>query len=412
MRYQLRYIRMFTVFVSVLLPCTCMTIRGFCGGAQIGPVCPGAPRLYVRDLGGFSPFSAFLDPGRYLGGYCGHMVKAQRSGLRRGLCLVAVLLVALGLILAVTFRQQVKDHFAAVSFDPDPSVERVLHDLDLTDTGERVFLATHPTIDGSQHFNTQCAGVDHSEQGHVLGCYTHDQIHLFDVTDDRLSGVVEVTAAHELLHATFARMGDGDRSALGAKLRQEYDRRAGDDPALKERMSVYEHLSEASFVNELHSVLGTEVRELPDWLEEHYAQWFVDRADIVDAFATYHAVFVDLQQQADELRAEMETLRADVEARKKDYVSAVEQFNADAAEFSARNDRYEFSGDPAGFDQVRGELEWRRGDLESTRAGIQADVDRYNALRDQLTALSEVSTELDDQLNSDLAPVTTRPDQE
>ncbi|WP_125099244.1 hypothetical protein [Leucobacter chromiireducens] len=339
------------------------------------------------------------------------MAKAQRSRLWRGLCVTVVVLLALCLVVAVMFRQQLKDHFAAVSFDPDPSVERVLHELDLTKRGARVFLATHPTIDGSQHFNTQCAGVDHSEQGHVLGCYTHDQIHLFDVTDDRLSGVVEVTAAHELLHATFARLGDGDRAALSAKLRQEYDSRVESDPELKERMSVYEHLPEAAFVNELHSVLGTEVRELPFWLEEHYAQWFVDRADIIDAFAKYHAVFVDLQRQADELRAEMTELREDVERRKKEYVLAVEQFNADAAEFSARNERYEFSDDPFGFDQLRGELEWRRGELERTRVGIQADIDRYNALRDQLTALSEVSSELDELLNSDLAPVTTRPDE-
>ena len=340
------------------------------------------------------------------------MVKASRSGLRRGLCLGVILLVAVALVVAVTFRQQLKDHFAAVSFEPSVRVERVLDELQLTDAGERIFLATQPTVDGSQNFNAQCAGVDHSEQGHVLGCYTEDRIHLFDVTDERVTGVVEVTAAHELLHASYARLGDGDRAMLSAKLRQEYDRRAAEDPELKERMAVYEHLSEAAFANELHSVFGTEVRDLPDWLEEHYAQWFSDRGAIVDAFARYHAVFVDLQKQADALRGEMESLRADVEARKQSYVADVEQFNADAADFSARNERFEFSDDAIGFDRIRGGLEWRRGELEATRVGIQADVDRYNALRDQLTALSEVSSELDQQLNSDLAPVTTRPDGE
>ncbi|MBL3700351.1 hypothetical protein [Leucobacter luti] len=337
------------------------------------------------------------------------MVKNARSPLKRGLW-IAFLIVLIGaVVVTVMNRQQIKDHFSAVAFEPSARVSEVLTSLRLSESGERVFLATHPTIDGSQHFNEQCAEVDHSEQGHVLGCFTHDRIHLFDVSDDRVTGIVEVTAAHELLHATFARLGEGDRAALSAKLRQEYDELAEENPELKERMSVYEHLSDTAFANELHSVLGTEVRELPGWLERHYEQWFKDRGAIVDGFASYHAVFVDLQQQAEDIRAEMTTLRADVEQRKIDYGAAVDQFNADAAEFSARNERFEFSDSPDEFERVRADLEWRRGELEVTLEQLQADIDRYNALRDQLTALSEVSSELDQQLNSDLAPVTTRP---
>ncbi|QYM76186.1 hypothetical protein [Leucobacter luti] len=337
------------------------------------------------------------------------MAKNTRSPLKRGLWIVFFLLLIGAVVFAATYRQEIKDHFSAAGFEPSQRVTEVLSSLRLSEAGERVFLATHPTVDGSQNFNEQCAEVDHSEEGHVLGCFTHDRIHLYDVTDDRVTGIVEVTAAHELLHATFARLGEGDRAALSAKLRQEYDRMSATDPDLKERMSVYEHLSDTAFANELHSVLGTEVRELPGWLERHYEQWFRDRRSIVDAFASYHAVFVDLQNQADSIRSEMKALRADVEARKVAYGDAVDQFNADAADFGARNERFEFSAAPDEFERIRAELEWRRGDLEVTLTGLQADIDRYNALRDQLTALSEVSSDLDQQLNSDLAPVTTRP---
>lgn len=337
------------------------------------------------------------------------MVKNARSALARGLWIAFFGALVVAVCVAVSFRQEIKDHFAAVAFDPSVRVSEVSHDLRLTEAGERIFLATHPTVDGSQHFNAQCAGVDHSEQGHVLGCFTQDRIHLYDVTDERVAGIVEVTAAHELLHATFARLGEGDRAALTAKLRQEYERLSVDDAELRERMSVYEHLSDSAFANELHSVLGTEVRELSDDLEAHYARWFRDRGAIVDTFARYHAVFVDLQRQADEIQAEMTALREDVERRKVEYGAAVEQFNADAADFSARNERFEFSDAPAAFEQVRGDLEWRRAELELTLTELQGDIDRYNALRDQLSALSEVSSALDQHLNSDLAPVTTRP---
>lgn len=314
------------------------------------------------------------------------------------------------LVFSVTHRQEIRDHFSAWGFEPSPRVEQVLSELELTDAGERIFLATRPTVDGSGHFNEQCAGVDHSEQGHVLGCYKADRIHLFDVADERIQGIVEVTAAHELLHAAYGRLGEGDRNALGEKLRKEFEYLAADDPELRERMSVYEHLSDAGFANELHSVLGTEVRGLPDWLEEHYAQWFRDRRALVERFDAYHAVFVELQQQADALQSEMSALRDDVERRKAEYDRAVADFNDAAADFSERNKRSEFAGKPDEFDRIRNGLEARRAELEQTLDSLQADIDRYNGLRDQLATLSEISSELDQQLNSDLAPVTTRPD--
>lgn len=337
------------------------------------------------------------------------MGKRGRSALKRGVALLCVLLVAAIAVFAFSHRQEIRDHFAAMGFEPHPRVVEVMGELDLTASGERVFLATKPTIDGSQHFNEQCAEVDHSEQGHVLGCFTGERIHLFDVTDDRVQGVVEVTAAHELLHATYSRLGEGDRAALAPRLRAVYEELSAQDPALRERMQVYEHLSDAAFANELHSVLGTEVRGLPDWLEEHYAQWFADRGSLVDIFERYHAVFVDLQQQADTLQAEMSTLRTDIEARKTAYDEDVRRFNEDAAEFSARNERYEFSSNPGEFDRIRGELADRRDALEQTLTQLQADIDYYNGLGAQLKQLGELSSELDQQLNSDLAPVTTRP---
>ena len=35
----------------------------------------------------------------------------------------------------------------------------------------------------------------------VLGCYANREISIFNVTDQRLDGIREVTAAHEMLHA-------------------------------------------------------------------------------------------------------------------------------------------------------------------------------------------------------------------
>ncbi|WP_449277357.1 hypothetical protein [Leucobacter sp. GX24907] len=321
--------------------------------------------------------------------------------------LIIVLLLAAGL--AWWNKQVIADHFQATGFEPAEEIEEVLDTLSLTGAGERVFLATHPTIEASQHFNEQCAQVDHTDEGHVLGCYSGGKIHLFGVEDQRLDGIVEVTAAHELLHAGYARLRDSEREQLGEQLQDAFDTLSEDDAALRERMAVYEHLPESSFVNELHSVLGTEVRDLPPELEAHYAEWFNDRAAILDLFDDYHSVFVDLQQEADDLNAELARMRTEYEERSHAYDLAVRQYNADSESLSQRNDAYEFANNPEEFYRLRDELGARRGELESELQSLDALAEQYEEYRSRLKELSETSIELDQHLNSDLAPPATSP---
>ncbi|MBK0421298.1 hypothetical protein JD292_04300 [Leucobacter sp. CSA2] len=336
-------------------------------------------------------------------------VSARKVAKRVFAACVMIGLVA-GVVLGLTYRQEIQDSFASIGYNPSARESQLMTDLDLTPTGQRIFKASHPTVDGSQHFSEQCAEVDHSEQGHVLGCFSDRRIHLFDVKDERVSGVVEVTAAHELLHAAYTRLGEGDRLALAEKLRREYQKRAARDPELKERMSVYEHLSDAAFANELHSVFGTEVRALPEWLEKHYAEWFEDRGKIVACFEKYHSVFTDLQSEAASLRKDMESLRNDIENRKAQYDADVKSYNDATADLNARNQRKEFAKNPQKFNQIRNGLAEDRADLEDRMAALKVDIDRYNSMRERLVALSELSAELEDQLDSTLAPISTRPD--
>ena len=338
------------------------------------------------------------------------MSRSVGKRIAKGLAgVLAIAVVAAGVV-AYCFRSDIKDHFLASSFAPSQRVELIRAEIELTPTGDRVFLASQPTIGGREDFNRWCAGVDHTEEGHVLGCFADRRIRLFEVTDDRLTGVVETTAAHELLHAAWVRLGDGDRADLAERLIAEYDELAATDDAFKQRMSVYESLSRSAFANELHSVFGTEVRDLSPELESHYDKWFTDRSVVVDWYDGYHAVFTELKAEAERLGADLEALRVDIEQRTGNYDVAVRQFNADAADFKARNERYEFSGNQPLFDSIRGQLLDRQAGLDAVRQEIQADTDRFNEMREQLLKLNDVSLELNDVLDSALPEPTTEVD--
>ena len=337
------------------------------------------------------------------------MAVAAKKIISRIFTCVLVLALLAGGIVAYLYRQQINDHFAAQRFEPTAQIVTLTNDLRLTEAGHRIFWASAPTLDASQNFNQQCAKVEHSEEGHILGCFTESRIHLFEITDERLNGIVEVTAAHELLHATFARLGDGERSSLVRKLNSLYDELAAKDPELERRMSVYSGLSRTAFANELHSVLGTEQRELPEWLEQHYATWFKDRGVILDYFDSYHAIFNELKQRAAELQSEMTALRTDVEQRSVTYDAAVEQFNSEWATFVARNEAFEFSDNPAEFYRLRADFYERRDALGAEMRSLNADIDRYEQMRAELQELGELNHELEQQLDSALAPPAPAP---
>lgn len=327
----------------------------------------------------------------------------RRTGRAVG-WLVALLVIGL-VALGFFFRQDLTDMYRAYTFEPSERIAQIASDMKLTDSGERVFYATHPTIEGSQRFTEQCSGVDHTDDGHLLGCYSGDRIRLFEVDDDRINEIVDVTAAHELLHASYSRLRSWERASLQPRLIEVYEQLAADDPELRERMSVYEHLPRDRFANEVHSVLGTEILELPQDLEKHFGTWFENRAGVVERFETFRSVFDDLRDRADGLRSEMDDLRASIDERSDEYTAAVEQFNADVLDFNARNERYEFSNNPAEFERIRLSLADRRDGLESTLEELQSDIDRYNGMRDELIELGEVSDELDQKLDANLAPV-------
>lgn len=338
-----------------------------------------------------------------------YMGGAVKKVAARTLTILLLLILLVGGTLAYLNRQQINDHFAAQRFEASAEIVQLTESLQLTEAGHRIFWASEPTLDASQNFNEQCAQVDHSEEGHILGCYTGGRIHLFEVTDERLNGIVEVTAAHEMLHAAFARLGDSERASLVKRLTQLYKELAPEDPELAERMSVYSNLSKTAFANELHSVLGTEQRDLPEWLEKHYSTWFQDRSVILDYFDGYHAVFNELKQRADQLETEMAALRADVEARSAAYDEAVTQFNSEWAVFVARNEAFEFSSSPDEFYRLRDDFYARRDSLGEQMRSLNSDIARYEEMRNELLALSELNHELEQQLDSDLAPPAPAP---
>lgn len=220
------------------------------------------------------------------------------------------------MVLAGLFHTQITDWYALRGYAPPARIAQLAAQTTMTPAGRHLFYRSRPQImAGRAAFVRSCHVAN--DQTVELGCYlSSDNIYLLDITQPALSSEVVVTAAHETLHAAYARIGLGSRRELDQELEQAY---AGiNDPALAARMADYARTEPGERDNELHSILGTEYANLPAALEAHYAKYFSNRAAVVAAstqfkqnFDGLHSRIVQQDSQIKATKAQMQTYLAE-----------------------------------------------------------------------------------------------------
>ncbi len=223
------------------------------------------------------------------------------------------------MVLAVTatvfFRQPVYDWWRLRDYAPSAEVSALAEITTMTDEAQHIFYATHPAVTDAETFNQNC----HIEEfSIILGCYVSrsglvvsGNIFVFDVTDKRLKGIREVTAAHEMLHAAYDRLDASERERINTLLVNTY--KTLDNQRIKDTVAQYQDNNPASVPNELHSILGTEVRKLPGELETYYARYFADRSAVVTLSETYEAEFSSRQNRVQQIDKQLTALKIEIE---------------------------------------------------------------------------------------------------
>lgn len=248
----------------------------------------------------------------------------------------------------------------------------------MSQEGELVYRASTPAIEDDDDFSQHCA----IEGGAVLGCYDQGNVYVYAVTDSRLAGTVEVTAAHEMLHAAYERLSRDERERVDALVAAAVATIPADDPVFAD-LELY---APEQHADEWHSRLATEFAALPAELEEHYARYFDDRAKVVALNAQATALFDQLRAEIDALVAEIDALEPVLENRIAAYEAAIADYNADVDSFNARAGSGEFSSLEQ-FQAERAALIARGESLDAQGAALDAEIDRYNGLVERLTAL-------------------------
>lgn len=285
-----------------------------------------------------------------------------------------------------------KDWATGLSYRPTAEMEQIRTQLGLTGAGRRIFDAVQPELKERDEFNQNCREVENESA--ILGCYTKDKVFVYNITDDELAGIKELTTAHELLHAVYARMSNADRTKWGVILNDVYQNNLD---VLGAEIDIY---PEEQRREELYVRAGTEIKSLPEELEKHYGEIFDDQDKIVEFYERYIGVFREIEVRLEELHEEITRLSAEIEQATAEYETRITALNAAVGEFNQCAGTADCFSSNAEFYTRRAELVNEQTALKNLFASLSEKIAQHNALVEEYNENAVHGQLLNSRINS------------
>lgn len=296
-------------------------------------------------------------------------------------------------------KDYLRDSLALRGYTPSADVAAMAENTALTEYAERLFYVNKPQLEDKIAFNEACR--DLGEEAAVLGCYKGDRrgIHIYDVTDPRLQGIEEVTAAHEMLHQAYDRLDSKTKQRINSLL-QDYYKNGLTDESVKNKLAIYEKDDTSDMANEMHSIFGTEVGNLSTELEEYYKQYFTDRTKVLGYRQMSQAEFDKYRNQIAEYDRRLDELKPIIDQMEQDVKAEVAQLKATKAELEADLAAGRVQEYNAGVAPYNSLVAKYNKDLTA----LNKKIEEYNQLVTERNAASVQVSELNRALDSSLTP--------
>ncbi len=318
----------------------------------------------------------------------------QKSSSKSSIVIAVVLIAALAT--GIYKSRDILDFIALRNYQAPAQVAQLADQTTMADHTRKVFYVNHPEIQEKQQFKTSCT---QAEQTIVLGCFiSNDGIYLLQVEDQRLEGVLQVTAAHEVLHAMYDRLNAKDRQRIDGLTQQYFSTTT--DERIKKTVENYRKKDASIVPNELHSILGTEVRDLPPDLEAYYARYFKDRKAIVAFSEKYEQTFVSLENQVNAYDQELRDIKATIDVNQGKLKASEDRIDSEKNRLDqliAQKNVEEYNQSVSSFNAL----------VNSHNALIretQGLVERYNKIVEDRNALATTEAQLVQAIDANSIP--------
>ena len=315
---------------------------------------------------------------------------------------LVVVLVALPVI-GFSQRQNIYDWSKLRGYNPPASIAQLASATAMSDKARHIFYVNHPQLVGdTTTFRQDCTT---NEQTIVLGCYhpTQQGIFVYDVQDQRLGGIEEVTSAHEMLHAAYDRLSSSDKTKVN-KMLEDFYKNDLKDQRLLDTIEAYKKSEPNDVVNEMHSVFGTEVAGLPAPLEDYYKRYFNNRGAVVAFSQKYETEFTSRSAKAAQIEIQLKSLKAKIDSQEAGLKAQSERINAKRSQLDALRASGKIEEYNAGVAAYN-------ADVDSYNNGVaiyKRDVNSYNDLIEQYNAVAGELKQLYGAIDTRLQTKTTR----
>jgi len=271
----------------------------------------------------------------------------------------------------VVFRQDIQDWWALRSYAPPANIAQLANTTTMAGHGRDMFYVSQPRVEDGDAFNMHCSRT--GEKTVVLGCYVGQQIYLYNVTDARLAGVVEVTATHEMLHAVYERLDAQDKNRINALIEAELPKVT--DDRLKGLIEMYAQTEPGEKLNEMHSILGTEYAGLSPELETYYKQYLSDRGKVVALAQQYQGAFSASQVRIADMGGRLEGLKKQIDTNTEELNQQKSELDADGARLNEMR-----SNDTAAYNKAVSVYNAKARAYNNVVIATRSLIDEYNQL--------------------------------
>lgn len=315
-----------------------------------------------------------------------------------GFLISTILLVVL--IFGAIKHQDVLDWWKLKDYNPPSSVSALADATTMTAQSRRLFYVSHPKIESATAFNKNCQVKQ--EKTIVLGCYIggrKQQIYIFKVTEPRLNGVQEVTAAHEMLHAAYDRMSQSEKGDIDALIKTQMNQ-LSDDSHLQDLIQVYNKQEPGELYNEMHSILGTEYGQLSSELEQYYSKYFTNRNTIVGYANGYKKVFKQMKNQLSQDEQLLRDLKNQIDSLTKEIDSKRQNLNNESSQLDSLR-----SSDAEAYNRQVPVYNSLVNEYNQTVSRYKNLIAQYNDIVQSHNQIAADYNELNSKLNSKYEPI-------
>jgi hypothetical protein len=313
-----------------------------------------------------------------------------------------LLLLLLAFPFIVYFNAQaLTDWWQLRGYTPPANVVALATQDGMTPYAKHAFYVNQPQIENDAgQFRKDCG---ETEKTIVLGCYhsNQDGIFVYDVSDQRLEGIKQVTSAHEMLHATYDRLNSKDRKYVNGLL-MDYYNNGLKDQRIKDTINDYRQSEPNDLIDEMHSIFGTEIQNLPAPLEQYYKKYFINRALVTADAAKYEGEFTTREDQIKADDAQLAQIKTQIDSEEQSLQAQQNQINSDRARLDGLRSSGQIAKYNSGVDNFNSQV----FTFNATVRKLRADIASFNQLVEARNAIASELASLNQAIDTRQAPQT------